>query len=219
MNFFVEAFQWLADSANWTGPDGVINRVIEHSYYALLCLFMASLIAIPLGLFIGHTGRLRSLVILSTGSLRAIPTLGLLSLFGLLLGAGSLAPLLALIILVIPTILAGTYAGVESVDRMIVSAAHAQGMTGWQVLFKVEIPLASPLILGGLRSAMLQLVSTVTLVAYLGGGGLGRYLFLGLGTQNYALMLVASLLVIAIAILFEGGFAILQRWNQRKIHK
>ncbi|MDO5061292.1 MAG: ABC transporter permease [Actinomycetaceae bacterium] len=219
MNFFVEAMQWLADPANWSGTDGVFNRVFEHTYYALLCLFVASLIAIPLGLFIGHTGKLRSLVILSTGSLRAIPTLGLLSLFGLLLGAGAQAPLIALVILAIPTILAGTYAGVESVNKLTVDAAYAQGMTTWQVLLKVELPLASLLILGGLRSAMLQLVSTVTLVAYLGGGGLGRYLFRGLGTQNYALMLVASILVITIAIFFEGGFATLQRWNKRKIHR
>ncbi|EEH64718.1 ABC transporter, permease protein [Gleimia coleocanis DSM 15436] len=218
MNFFVEAFMWLADSANWWGSDGVFTRVLEHAGYSLLCLLAASLLAIPLGLYIGHTGRLRSLVILSTGSLRAIPTLGLLSLFGLLLGIGAQAPLLALVVLATPTILAGTYAGVESVNPQTVDAAYAQGMTSWQVLWKVQFPLASGLILGSLRSAMLQLVSTVTLVAYLGGGGLGRYLFRGLGTQNYSLMLVASLLVIVIAIFFEGVFAQLQRVNKRKIH-
>ncbi len=169
------------------------------------------MIAVPIGYAIGHTGRARGLSIALSGGIRALPTLGVLSLFGLLLGIGLEAPLLALVVLAVPSVLAGAYAGIESVDPVTIDAAKAQGMTGWQVLWKVEIPLGLPLLIGGVRSAVLQVVATATLAAYVGAGGLGGYFFLGLKTQDYAEMLGASILVIALAIAFEIVFAALQR--------
>lgn len=206
-----QAFGWVFDPANYTGFDPIPARLWEHVWITLLAVAIAAVIAVPIGYLIGHTGRARGLAIALSGGVRALPTLGVLSLFGLLLGIGLQAPLLALVILAVPSVLAGAYAGIEAVDPVTIDAAKAQGMTGWQVLWKVEIPLGLPLLIGGVRSAVLQVVATATLAAYVGAGGLGGYFFLGLKTQDYAEMLGASVLVIALAIAFEIVFAALQR--------
>ena len=135
----------------------------------------------------------------------------MLTLIALLAGVGVGAPLIALGVLAAPSILAGAYSGIEAVKPATVDAARAIGMSEWQVLQQVEIPLGLPQLLGGLRSATLQVVATATLVAYVGGGGLGRFLFLGLKTQDYPQMLAASLLVVALAIIFEVLFEVVTR--------
>ncbi|UBQ03804.1 ABC transporter permease [Curtobacterium sp. TXMA1] len=206
-----QAFGWVFDPANYSGFNAIPGRLWEHVWITLLAVAIASVIAVPIGYAIGHTGRARGLSIALSGGIRALPTLGVLSLFGLLLGIGLEAPLLALVVLAVPSVLAGAYAGIESVDPVTIDAAKAQGMTGWQVLWKVEVPLGLPLLIGGVRSAVLQVVATATLAAYVGAGGLGGYFFLGLKTQDYAEMLGASVLVIALAIAFEIVFAALQR--------
>lgn len=211
MNYFGEAIAWLTTGANWNGTNGIAHRLIEHTGYTLSGVAIAALIAIPLGLIIGHSGIGRSPVIRTTASIRALPTLGVLTIAGLSLGIGLSAPMVAFVILAIPTILAGTYSGIESVNRATVDAAYAQGMTRWQVLTQVQIPLGAPLIIGGLRSATLQVVATATLAAYVGAGGLGRYLFYGLKTYNYALMVACAILVIALAIAFEMIFVTLAK--------
>ncbi|PZF59934.1 ABC transporter permease [Curtobacterium sp. MCSS17_008] len=206
-----QAIAWVFDPANHTGSNAIPGRLWEHVWITLLAVLLASVLAVPVGYAIGHTGRARGFAIALSGGIRALPTLGVLTLFGLLAGVGLQAPLLALVILAIPSVLAGAYAGIESVDPGTVDAARAQGMTGWQVLWKVEVPLGLPLLVGGVRSAVLQVVATATLAAYVGSGGLGGYVFLGLKTQDYAEMLGASVLVIALAIAFEIVFAALQR--------
>jgi osmoprotectant transport system permease protein len=206
-----QAFGWVFDPANYTGVNAIPERLWEHVWITLLAVVIAAVIAVPIGYAIGHTGRARGVSIALSGGIRALPTLGVLSLFGLLLGIGLEAPLLALVVLAVPSVLAGAYAGIESVDPVTIDAAKAQGMTGWQVLWKVEIPLGLPLLIGGIRSAVLQVVATATLAAYVGAGGLGGYFVLGLKTQDYAEMLGASVLVIALAIAFEIVFAALQR--------
>jgi osmoprotectant transport system permease protein len=206
-----QAFAWVFDPAHYTGFNPIPARLWEHVWISLLAVFVASVVAVPLGYLIGHTGRARGLAIALSGGIRALPTLGVLTLFGLLLGVNLQAPLLALVVLAIPSVLAGAYAGIESVDPVTVDAARAQGMTGWQILTKVEIPLGLPLLIGGIRAAVLQVVATATLAAYVGSGGLGGYVFLGLKTQDYAMMLGASILVIALAIAFEIVFSLLQR--------
>lgn len=211
MNYFLEALKWNADGANWVGDDGIWLRLFEHTWYSIAGVLIAAVIAIPLGLYIGHTGNARAFVVGLTGGLRALPTLGVLTLAALWLGIGLGAPMIAFVVLAVPSILAGTYSGVESVNRDIVDAAYAQGMTSGQVLTKVEIPLAFPLMIGGLRSAMLQVVATATLAAYVGAGGFGRYLFRGLRTQNYPLMVASALLVIVLAIIFEIVFVLMSR--------
>ncbi len=211
MNLVDDVWAWIVDPDHWAGPAGIGARLVEHVGYTLLALLIAAAVAVPLGWWIGHTGRGRQHVVQLTGAARALPTLGLVTVFGLTLGVGLAAPMTAFVVLAIPSILAGAYAGVEAVDPDTVDAAKAMGMTGGQILTGVEIPLGLPLLLGGLRSAALQVVSTATLAAYVGAGGLGRYLFLGLKTQDYPQMLGGAVLVIALAIAFETAFAALQR--------
>lgn len=215
MNHLVEAFDLLLDAESWSGPGGFGARMLEHLWYTALALIISSAIALPVGLAVGHTGRGRALAVISSGLVRALPTLGLITLAALFVGIGLTAPMIAFVVLAVPSILAGAYAGVESVSPATTDAAKAQGMSGWQVLLKVEIPLGLPLIIGGLRNATLQVVATATLAAYVGAGGLGRQLFLGLRTQDYPLMLAASLAVILLAIILDACFEFSQRLLRR----
>lgn len=211
MNQFLEAFVWIADPLHWSGPNGIPDRVLEHLGYTVIGVGIAAVIAIPLGLLVGHTRKGRGFAVAVSGAARALPTLGLVTLFGLLLGIGLVAPVLAFVILAIPSLLAGAYSACESVDPRTVDAARAQGMTEWQILTRVELPLGAPLLISGLRAATLQVVATAMLAAYIGNGGLGRYIFLGLKTQDYAQMLAGSLLVIALAIALEAILLVVQR--------
>ncbi|WP_114856145.1 ABC transporter permease [Brachybacterium sp. YJGR34] len=211
MTSFLEALAWLGDPAHWSGPSGIPIRTAEHLGYTVLGVLVAALIAVPLGLYAGHTGRLASLSLALAGAARALPTLGLVTLFALLLGIGLGAPLLAFVILAIPSLLAGTIAAVQSADPATVDAARAQGMTETQILARVEIPLGMPLLIGGVRGATVQVVATAMLAAYVGNGGLGRYIFLGLGARDYPQMLAGSLLIIALALVLDLSLLLLQR--------
>lgn len=219
MNYLTQAFAWIADPTHQSGPDGVWARLGEHLLYTLIATGAAAAIAIPLGYWIGHTGHGRGLVVGTTGAARALPTLGVLTLIALMSGVGVGAPLAALAVLALPSILAGAYAGIDAIPATTIDAARAQGMSGWQLLTKVEIPLGLPQLIGGLRSATLQVIATATLVAYVGGGGLGRYLFLGLKTQDYPQMLAASILAVALAIIGELGFAGLSTGLRRLLRR
>ncbi|MFE5671444.1 ABC transporter permease [Agromyces sp. NPDC056523] len=211
MSLFAEAFAWILDPANWSGPDGIGAQLWFHLVFSLAIVAAATMIALPIGAFIGHTGRGREAAVSISGGMRALPTLGLLVLVALWLGVGLIAPFIALVVLAIPPVLAGTYAGIGAVDRRTVDAARGMGMTEAQLVGRVEFPLALPTIMGGVRSAVLQVVATATLAAYVGGPGLGTYLFLGIQTRDYPLMLAASILVIALALVLDGVFAALQR--------
>lgn len=202
---------WITAGAHWQGDDGFPHRIVQHLGYTALTVAIASAIALPLGLWIGHTGRLRGLAIAVTGALRALPTLGLLTLVVIWRGIGLTPPTVALVVLAIPPLLAGAYAGLESVDRATTDAARAIGMTEWQVLGRVEIPLALPLILGGVRAAVLQVVATATIAAYIGLGGLGRFLIDGLAVRDYPQMLAGSVVIVVLALLLDGVFALTQR--------
>ncbi|MDJ0338815.1 ABC transporter permease [Cryobacterium sp. PH31-O1] len=212
MNFFAEALQWLVDPANYVGLNAIPLRLAQHLGFTVVTLVIASAIAIPLGFLIGHTGRGRSVAVASAGAFRAIPTLGLLTLVALSIGIGLNAPYIALTVLAVPPILAGAYTGFEAIDRRTIDAARAVGMSEVQIVRQVEVPLGLPLLIGGLRSAALQVVATATLAAYVADFGLGRYLFAGLKTRDYAEMLGGSILVILMALALEGLFALTQRF-------
>jgi osmoprotectant transport system permease protein len=212
MNLFADAIAWIFDPANYTGLNAIPLRLAQHLIFTLVTLVIASAIAIPLGYLIGHTGRGRGLAVTTSGGLRAIPTLGLLTLVALWVGVGVVAPYVALTVLAIPPILAGAYTGFEAIDRRTVDAARAVGMSELQIVRKVEVPLGLPLLIGGLRSATLQVIATATLAAYVADLGLGRYLFSGLKTRDYAEMLGGSILVILLALVLEGIFALIQRF-------
>ncbi|MCW2825846.1 MAG: glycine/betaine transporter permease [Aeromicrobium sp.] len=211
MSIVNDTVAWLSDSAHWHGDDGVPHRLLEHLGYTALTIGIAGAIAIPLGLWIGHTGRLRGGAVALTGALRALPTLGLLTFIVLYTGIGLTAPIIALTVLSIPPLLAGAYSGLEAVDRQTIDAARAVGMTEWQILTKVEVPLALPLIVGGIRSAALQVVATATVAAFVSLGGLGRYIIDGQKVSDYPQMVSGSVLVVALALVIDGIFAVLQK--------
>jgi osmoprotectant transport system permease protein len=204
-------FGWLFDPANWSGPTGVPQRLVEHLGYTALTLLIALVIAVPLGAWIGHTNKGGFLVVGLANGLRALPTLGLLVLLVGAIGIGLLGPLIALVVLAVPPILAGTYAGVRNVDPAIVDAAHGMGMRGRDVLFQVELPNALPLIIGGVRSSVLQVISTATIAAFVALGGLGRFIVDGLAVRDFGQMIGGSVLVALLAIVADLLLAGLQK--------
>jgi osmoprotectant transport system permease protein len=213
-----DVIAWLSDPANWQGNEGVPLRVWEHVKFSGIALVVAALVAVPLGLWVGHTGRGRFLAVNLTGGLRAVPSLGLLFAALMILGPridGDLAVLvpteIVLVVLAVPPILAGAYAGVEQVEAAARDAARGMGMREREILFQVEVPCALPLIVSGLRSAALQVVATATLAATVGLGGLGRYLIDGLSVRDYAQMASGAILVAALALLVDLLAASLQR--------
>jgi osmoprotectant transport system permease protein len=211
MNLFGDALSWIFDGAHWGGPSGIDTRILQHLWVTFAAVGIAAVLAIPLGILIGHTGRGRLVVVALAGAVRAVPTLGLLTLLGLWLGIGVEAPLLALVALGFPSLLAGAYAGIESADAGAVDAARAIGLSEWQIVTRVEIPLGADVLIGGLRAATLQVVATATLAAYISDTGLGRYLFAGLKSRDYPQMLAGALLVAALALLLDLALGAVQR--------
>ncbi|MBX3091889.1 MAG: ABC transporter permease [Cryobacterium sp.] len=211
MNLLFAAFAFIFDPANLLGERGILPRLVDHLLYTGLGLAVAFVIGIPLGLLIGHTGKGRNFVIAVTSSFRAIPTFGLLLFIILFTGLGLWPLVVVLAILAVPPLLAGAYSGLESVNRDTVDAARAIGMTEWQILFSVEIPLALPLILGGVRSATLQVIATATIAGYVGLTGLGRFLIEGLALHNYTIALAGAILVAALALAADGLLALVQK--------
>lgn len=211
MSFFNFAWNWVTEAANWHGSGGIPRQVLAHLGYSGLPLLIGALISIPLGVAIGHTGRGAVVVVNLANAWRAIPTLGLLILLAVLLGFSFLTWLLPLVVLAIPPILVNTYEGVAGVDRDVRDAARGVGMTAWQQVTRVEVPAAMPLILVGLRTAAIFMVATATLAAYIGLGGIGRYIIDGLASDQYGPVAGGALLVVILAILVLALFAGLSR--------
>ncbi|MGL4745963.1 MAG: ABC transporter permease [Dermatophilaceae bacterium] len=208
---------WFTDPANWSGADGIPHRLLEHVRYTAVVLVIAAAIAIPVGLWVGHSGRGRWLVT-AANSLRAVPTLGLLFVVVLWLGplvtgelAFTLPSIVVLVLLAVPPLLAGAYAGIENVDPGVRDAARGVGMTPVQQLLQVELPGALPLLFSGVRAATLQVVATATIAAYVGLGGLGRYLVDGIALSDYPRTAGGAVLVAALAVLLDAGLALVQR--------
>lgn len=214
MNLFADAFAWLVNPLNWQGSGSIPQRIAEHLGYTAAAMIFAVLIAVPLGWWIGHTGKGKEFVVGLTGAARALPSFGLLFLFVMLVGVLLREPaaVVVLMLLAIPPILAGAYSGFEVIDRRTIDAARAVGMTEWQILLKVEVPLGLPLLFGGLRSAILQVVATAVLIVYIGLGGLGYDIVQGIELRRYDQMLGSALLVIALALIFDALFAVLERF-------
>lgn len=206
---------WLSDPAH--RPE-ILNRLGEHLTYSIVAVAIAAVIAIPAGMWVGHTGRGRFVVVNIAGAARAIPSLGLLYFIVLWLGpkitgdwAFLIPNLVVLIVLAIPPLLSGAYAGIEEVDPAARDAARGMGMRGWQVLLKVEVPCAMPLLFSGLRSAFLQVIATATIAATAALGGLGRFLIDGLAVRDYPQMAAGAVLVAALAVVVDVVLALLQR--------
>ena len=211
MSFFSYAWDWVTQSANWHGSGSIPQQILAHLGYSALPLLVAALIGIPAGVAIGHTGRGAVAVVNLANSWRAIPTLGLLTLLAVYLGFSFLTWLLPLVVLAIPPILVNAYEGVAGVDPGVRDAAKGAGMTSWQQVTRVEVPIALPLILVGLRTAAIFVVATATIAAYIGLGGLGRFIFDGLASYQYGPVAGGALLVVILAVLVLAFFAILSR--------
>ncbi|MFD9000001.1 ABC transporter permease [Streptomyces sp. NPDC059582] len=195
---FINAF--FSDNAHWHGYDGIPTRLREHLQYSLIALAVAAAVGLPVGLLTGHTGRGGNALALIATAARALPSFGLLVLMFILLGFGLVPVMIPLVVLAIPPILVTTYEAVRSVDPSPVDAARGMGMAESRVLFQVELPVALPLILSGLRSAAIQIVSTATIAAYVSLGGLGRYVIDGLYQRNYEKVVGGATLVAALAL-------------------
>jgi osmoprotectant transport system permease protein len=208
MSFLSYAWNWLKQPQQWHGSGGIPVRVLEQLGYTGLSLLIAAVIAVPLGILIGHTGRGALLTINVANAWRSIPTLGLLVLLVITLGFSPLAWLIPLVVLAIPPILVNTYEGVAGVDPDLKDAARGMGMTSWQQMRKVEVPVAMPLIVLGLRTGAIFVVATATIAAYIGLGGLGRYIIDGLAVNDYGEVAggAAAVVVLALAVqvLFVG---------------
>lgn len=208
------AWSWLTSSAHWSGDDGVWHRLLEHLAYSGVCLGLALLIALPAGIVLGHLGRFGALAVNLANAGRAVPTLALMSVLVLtpLGNRSDYWPLvIALTLFCLPPILANAYVGMREVDRDVVEAARGLGMTGRQLVFRVELPLARPLVMTGIRAGAVQLVATATLAALVGGGGLGRIITEGFALQSTPQVVAGAVLVAVLALAVEAVFWLAER--------
>ena len=214
MNYFLEAFAWIFSPDQWPTGLPLPTAIAQHLAFTFGSVLIAAVIAIPAGWAIGHTGRGRELAVFLSGAARSLPSLGLIVLLYLVLGVSlkTEAAVTAFVLLAIPSILAGAYAGFEAIDRTVIDAGRAMGMTPWQILWKIEVPLGLPLLIGGLRSATLQVVATVTIAAYVGLGGLGYYILYNSRSYHHNEAFVGVLLLAA----FGVGFEVLVQWTTRR---
>jgi osmoprotectant transport system permease protein len=211
MDGIVGAVGWLTDPAHWQGADGIPARLLEHVELSALSILVALAIAIPIAFYTGHTGRGGALAVNIAGVGRAIPSYALLIVFFPVFGFGLLTPLLALVLLSIPPILANTYIGLRGVDREVIDAARGMGMRESQVLTRVELPTALPLIIAGVRTAAVAAVATATLAALIAGGGLGRFIVDGFALQDQAMLVSGAILVALLAVATDRLFTFAER--------
>ncbi|WP_147103928.1 ABC transporter permease [Nesterenkonia populi] len=208
-----DMFAYFAEAENWLGDQGILIRVGQHLWYSFIAVVLGAVIAVPAGIYVGHTGRGQTLIVTAANSLRAIPSLGLMTLLVLFMGLGLLPPVLALVTLAVPPLLAGVYSGMRSVDRAVVDAAWAMGMARRQVI-GVELRNALPGMVAGLRGAALQVIATAMIAAYVNLGGIGRYIFDGLALYDYGRVLVGAVLVTVLALTVDGLLAVVGRLVQ-----
>lgn len=218
MDLLGGALGWLVDPAHWQGPDGIPTRIVEHLGISVASVVVAVLVALPIGLWIGHTGRFAFLAVNIANIGRAIPSYGAMAMiwpislavspeYGL-----SLIPTFgAMTLLAIPPIMVNAFAGIREVDRDLVEAGRGMGMRERQILSRIELPIALPVAVGGIRTAAVQVVATTTLGAVLGLGGLGRYIIDGIARRDFERLWAGVLLVAALAIVTELSLALVQR--------
>lgn len=218
MDLIAAVVTWFGDPAHWAGQNGVPYRLAQHVGISLLSVGIAAAIALPLGLYIGHTRRGQALAINLANVGRAIPSLAAIAIvvpFTQMIDPGlgfNLYPtVIAMVVLAIPPILVNAYAGIAEVDRDLIESARGMGMTERQLLGRVEIPVALPVIVGGIRSASVQVIATATLGAIYGLGALGGYIVEGVAQRDDGRLFAGVVLVALLALAAEGGLALVQR--------
>jgi osmoprotectant transport system permease protein len=213
MKTLTDAWDWLTDSAHWAGDDGIWHRLTQHLVLTVVCLVISCLIALPVALVLGHLGKGGALAVNISNVGRAVPTFAVLVLLLLTpIGKWGEGPtVVALVLFAVPPLLTNAYVGMREVDRDVVRAARGMGMTGRQMLWRVEVPLATPMILNGVRIAAVQLVATATIAALAGGGGLGRIITAGFNLASTPQVVAGAVLVAVFALLVEGLFETAER--------
>ncbi|MFI9611737.1 ABC transporter permease [Streptomyces sp. NPDC052023] len=213
MNTLSGTWDWLTDPANWSGAEGIWQRLLQHLVLTVVCLIVSCLIALPVAVVLGHLGKGGALAVNISNVGRAVPTFAVLVLLLLTpVGEWGEGPtVVALVLFAVPPLLTNAYVGMREVDRSTVQAARGMGMTGSQVMLRVELPLAAPMILNGMRIAAVQLVATATIAALAGGGGLGRIITAGFNLASTPMVVAGAVLVAVFALLVEGLFEIAER--------
>jgi osmoprotectant transport system permease protein len=227
VEFIADVAGWFGDPVNWAGEDGVPVRITEHLVLSAVPLLVALLIALPVAAWVGHTGKGAGVAVNVANIGRAIPSLAIMAIASQILfraivelgfrrEAAEITTIIAMAALAIPPIVTNTYIGISEVERELTEAARGMGMTAAQVLRRVELPIALPVILAGIRTAAVQVVATATLGAVFGTGGLGRYIIDGIAQRKYEEVFAGALLVAALSIATELGFSALHRSTNRR---
>jgi osmoprotectant transport system permease protein len=211
MAFLADAFAWFTTAANWWGAEGMLHRLQEHIGMSAAALATAMVIALPLGLVLGHTGRGGPLAVNLSNLGRAVPSFAIIVLMASIVGIGAKPAYIALVALAVPPMVTNTFTAIRGVDRDVREAAEGMGLTGRQVLARVEIPMGLPLMMAGIRTSAVQVVATATLAALVGWGGLGRYIIDGLATRDFQEVFAGAVLVAILSLLVEIGLSVLQR--------
>ncbi|TMD60291.1 MAG: ABC transporter permease subunit [Chloroflexi bacterium] len=216
MRLLLDALRWFIDPSHYQGSDAIQTRILEHVEMSGFAVLVAIALALPIGLILGHTGRLGFVAVSVANVGRALPSLALLALalivvLPLGLGLGFWPTVLALIPLAVPPILTNAYVAVRNVDRDVVEAARGMGLGESDILRAIELPLALPLVIAGVRTAAVNVVATATLGAIVASGGLGRYIVDGFALQEYDRLFAGALLVAALAIVVEASLAAFEK--------
>jgi osmoprotectant transport system permease protein len=222
VEFIGEVIVWFGDPAHWAGRDGLPTRLVEHLVLSVVPLALAIALAVPVGAWIGHTGRGVGLVVNIANVGRAIPSLAIMAIASQILfrpivdlgfrrEAAEVTTIIAMFALAIPPLVTNTYVGVSEVDRDLVESGRGMGMRESQILRRVELPVALPVVLAGIRTAAVQVVATATIGAVFGTGGLGRYIIDGIAQRNYPEVFAGALVVATMSILTELTFSFIQR--------
>ena len=211
MSFLQLVWRWFADPAHWQGSDGIPTRLVEHLHLSAESVAIGALIALPVGITLGHYGRFGNLAINISNTGRAIPSFGLLVIAFQLFGLGDGPIIIALTALAVPPMVTNSYVALREVDRDVKDAARGMGYRELAQVLRVELPLAVPLIMAGVRTSAVQVVATATLAAIIAGGGFGRYIIDGFATQDYTKLFAGAVLVAALALATELSLSTLER--------
>src|SRR6266851_2786949 len=203
MSTLANVLRWFLDPKHWSGPDGIPIRLVQQIQLSAECVLIGALIALPIGILLGHYGRFGNLAINVSNVGRAVPSFGMLVIAFQLFGLGDLPIIISLTALAIPPMVTNSYVGLREVDPDVKEAARGMGYRELAQLVRVELPLAVPLVMAGIRTSAVQVVATATLAALIAGGGLGRYVIDGFAQQDYTKLFAGAVLVAALAMATE----------------
>ena len=211
MTILSNAARWFANPAHWSGPDGIPQRLVEHVQISAESVAIGAVIALPIGIALGHYGRFGNLAINISNVGRALPSFGILVIAFQVFGLGNLPVLVALVALAIPPMITNSYVGLREVDPDVREAARGMGYRELAQLLGVELPLAVPLVMAGIRTSAVQVVATATLAALIAGGGFGRYVIDGFAQQDYTKLFAGAVLVAVLAMATELSLSAVER--------